>query len=557
MNMVADLFNERFLKRVTIQNQGMLAELEGKNREPDLVLLRGNSRTYKARSPEPLDVLLVVEVSDSSTRYDRGDKLDLYGRSKIPEYWQVDINEETISVYRRIKGAELKKTITAHPGSAIACMEFPNEWFPVEDFFGLTVTPDGDRMSDVDFEDRRRLITVNEFHRMAALRILRPMEGLELTDGIIVSMSPNSITHHHCVNNLVDLFLDRDQFFGAIDVSIQPRVVLSTHSEPKPDLTLVLFDRSGHERRDQRASDILLAIEVSDSTSNYDRGDKQFLYARSKISEYWQVDLNDGAITIHQDPNGIKYETRRIAKSGDCIALARFPGEFFLVDAILARTRMPDGYLTTEVGVEKRRRPFTVENFHKMTKASILDRNERLELIGGVITTMSHIGKKHRACVNKLEDIFYDRAKLHGKISVLVQQSVKLSDFSYPKPDLTLLLQDGSTYEGHDERGFIVPLVVEVSDSTSKYDRRVKQSLYARSKISEYWQVDLNDRTITVYQDPKGSEYGTKHIASPGKQITCAVFPDEFFSVSDIFSRTHKQDEPRNGPDISRDTRRI
>jgi len=383
----------------------------------------------------------------------------------------------------------------------------------------------------------------SEFHRMAALRILRPMEGLELIDGIIVSMSPNNITHHHCINNLVDLFLDREQFCGAIDVSIQPRVVL--------------FDRSGHERRDQRASDILLAIEVSDSTSNYDRGDKQSLYARSKISEYWQVDLNDGAIAIYQDSNGFKYETRRTVKSGDRIAFAHFLNEFFPVDAILAQARMPDGYLTTEVGVEKRRRPITVENFHKMTKASILDRSERLELIGGVITTMSHMGKKHRACVNKLEDIFSDRAELHGKITVQVQQSVKLSDFSCPKPDLTLLLQDGGTYEGQDERGVNIPLVIEVSDSTSKYDRRVKQSLYARSKISEYWQVDLNERTITVYQDPNGSEYGTKHIASPGKQIACAVLPGESFSVSDIFSRAHKQDEPRNGPDVSRDTRRI
>ncbi len=67
--------------------------------EPDVCLVRGDEWAFDARHPEPADIALVVEVSDSSLAFDRGDKLRVYARASVPEYWVVNVVDRQVEVY--------------------------------------------------------------------------------------------------------------------------------------------------------------------------------------------------------------------------------------------------------------------------------------------------------------------------------------------------------------------------------------------------------------------------------------------------------------------------
>ena len=97
--------------------------------EPDIVLLKPPSRQYRARLPEPADILLIIEVSKSTLLYDRTVKLELYARAGIPEYWLLNLNKLQLEVYRNpdIEEGRYRELTTydegqtAAPGAFAAC----------------------------------------------------------------------------------------------------------------------------------------------------------------------------------------------------------------------------------------------------------------------------------------------------------------------------------------------------------------------------------------------------------------------------------------------------
>lgn len=72
--------------------------------EPDIALAKLPRKQYHTRHPEPKDIYLIIEVSDSSIEYDRGEKLEMYALAAIPEYWVIDLNDYKIRVYRQPDG---------------------------------------------------------------------------------------------------------------------------------------------------------------------------------------------------------------------------------------------------------------------------------------------------------------------------------------------------------------------------------------------------------------------------------------------------------------------
>lgn len=188
--------------------------------------------------------------------------------------------------------------------------------------------------------------------------------------------------------------------------------------------------------------------------------------------------------------------------------------------------------MTSEMAVEYRRRPITVDEYHRMVEAGIIHPKERVELIEGDIVAMSPIGRDHRSSMNRLTRLLSE--VFNRRAVVQIQMSVILSELSEPEPDVALLRWDPTGYAGHDPGPPDTLLLIEVGDSSRAYDRRVKLPLYARSGISEYWRVDIPDRCIHVHREPEGSAYRTNFVVHAGELIAPQAFPDATLAVDEI-----------------------
>ena len=158
-------------------------------------------------------------------------------------------------------------------------------------------------------EITRRRFTVHEYHRMAEAGILHEDDRVELIDGELVEMAAIGTRHFACVNRLNHLLTGN--VGEDVIVSVQNPVRLDEYAEPQPDVALI-------RARDYRESlptpaDVLLLIEVADTTLAYDRGPKLALYARAGISEFCIVDLKDGKIEHHTVPTGDVYRHVELA----------------------------------------------------------------------------------------------------------------------------------------------------------------------------------------------------------------------------------------------------
>jgi Uma2 family endonuclease len=175
----------------------------------------------------------------------------------------------------------------------------------------------------VEVAGARRLFSREEYHRMAEVGILKPTDRVELIRGEIVEMSPIGRRHVAFVNNLNALLVTR--LAGRAIVSIQNPVALADDTEPQPDLAL--FRRRAVPYKDAEATgeDVLLLIEVAESSLGYDRSIKRRLYAEDGVPEYWVVDVTAEAVEVHRAPAAGGYrEVSRVTGTASVSPLA-FP----------------------------------------------------------------------------------------------------------------------------------------------------------------------------------------------------------------------------------------
>lgn len=176
---------------------------------------------------------------------------------------------------------------------------------------------------------------------------------------------------------------------------------------------------------------------------------------------------------------------------------------------------------------------FTVENFHRLAEADIFAADTRVELIEGELMMMSPIGKRHAAHVKRTTAVF---RTIDPKIAILsVQDPLLLPDTnSEPVPDVMLLKPREDFYESVQPQPADVLLLVEVSDTTLNYDRRIKLPLYARHDIIETWITNLAQNVIEIYTAPKNGIYTLQRIAQRGEQISPQAVPDFIVNVDAI-----------------------
>ena len=180
----------------------------------------------------------------------------------------------------------------------------------------------------------RRQFTASEYHQMAEAGILSEDDRVELIDGEIVEMAPIGSRHMICVNRLTWLFSQR--FAGAAIVSIQNPVRLDDRTEPQPDVVLL------RPRPDfyaavgiPRPEDVILLVEVADTTVEADRCVKMPLYARSGIREAWLVDVEQEVITAYREPGPNGYGGSQTVGRGESLAPLAFPDQQIAATDIL------------------------------------------------------------------------------------------------------------------------------------------------------------------------------------------------------------------------------
>jgi Uma2 family endonuclease len=146
-------------------------------------------------------------------------------------------------------------------------------------------------------------------------------ERVELLDGVIVTMSPQNSPHAAAVHRL--LFILLRTFGSAAYVRVQAPIILNDWSEPEPDIAVCHPDPYDYARERPKAHQVLLIIEVADTSLSYDRTQKASAYAASSIPEYWIVNLNDRRVEVLTIPDSSagRYCQENLAYEGEVIPL--------------------------------------------------------------------------------------------------------------------------------------------------------------------------------------------------------------------------------------------
>lgn len=178
----------------------------------------------------------------------------------------------------------------------------------------------------------RRLFTIREFERMIRGRVFLEDERVELIEGEIVKMAALELPHMVCVSRL-DLLL-HELIGRSAHVWIQNAIHLpKSESRPQPDVVLLRWRDDLYNRKHPTADDVLLLIEVADSSVNYDRKVKAPLYARAGIPEYWLVNLPKSIVEVYTFPHLNGYQQVLTLGRGETLALpSGLPGTISVDD---------------------------------------------------------------------------------------------------------------------------------------------------------------------------------------------------------------------------------
>jgi Uma2 family endonuclease len=185
--------------------------------------------------------------------------------------------------------------------------------------------------------------------------------------------------------------------------------------------------------------------------------------------------------------------------------------------------------MATEIGATRK---FTADEYERMVALGIFGEDERLELIEGAVVEMAPIGHDHAVCVANLNELLV--LGVRKRALVWGNGPARVAIDSVPQPDLALLRR--RSYRTGSPRPDDVLLIVEVADSSLRYDRTTKLRLYARAGIQEYWIVDVAGEAIEVHRAPEGDGYRERARAGRGERIAPVAFPDLTIAVADVFA---------------------
>jgi Uma2 family endonuclease len=177
-------------------------------------------------------------------------------------------------------------------------------------------------------------------------------------------------------------------------------------------------------------------------------------------------------------------------------------------------------------------RLFTVKDYHRMTESGIFDPDERVELLAGQIIKMTAKGTAHEAAITRTERLL--RNRLGEQVLLRLQSPIQLNDYSEPEPDIAVVTVDPLDYDDHHPTPSEVFLIIEVADSSLNRDLEFKATIYAQSKIRDYWVLDVNERQLHVFREPSETGYQREVILRDEATIFPLAFPNCLIIVREM-----------------------
>lgn len=179
------------------------------------------------------------------------------------------------------------------------------------------------------------------------------------------------------------------------------------------------------------------------------------------------------------------------------------------------------------------RQQFTVDDYTRMREAGILTEDDHVELLDGDIYIMSPMGSYHIALVNRLNRMLIKAVQDDAIVST--QNAIRLNDYSEPQPDIALLHPRDDDYEHALAAPEDIFFIIEISDTSSVYDRQQKLPRYAMANIVEVWIVDANQQILEQHMQPFEGQYTTIKRYVRGTTIQSLTLPHVHLAIDDLF----------------------
>lgn len=178
------------------------------------------------------------------------------------------------------------------------------------------------------------------------------------------------------------------------------------------------------------------------------------------------------------------------------------------------------------------RRKLDVIEYERMGAAGILHEDDRVELIEGELIAMAPIGDRHAGTSMSLNMILVRAVGERAIVSV--GNPVRLDMYNEPQPDFALVRPKPGGYLGGKPRPEDVLLLIELSDSTLRFDRAVKMPLYGGHGIREYWIVNLGQRSVEVCRGPTPEGYARIDVLGPEATLEPEALPGLVLRLADL-----------------------
>ena len=181
---------------------------------------------------------------------------------------------------------------------------------------------------------------------------------------------------------------------------------------------------------------------------------------------------------------------------------------------------------------------FTITEYHRLAELDFFTADDRIELIKGEIIKMAAKGKAHSVCNTRLyKELF---KLLEEKATIRGQEPIIITNNSEPEPDLVIVKNRPDDYFVNHPTPSDIFLVIEVADSSLKYDQEVKLPLYAEADISDYWIFNLIAYHLECYCQPYQYLQGTfgyrhKSIILPNESVKLPSFPELILDLTKVF----------------------
>jgi Uma2 family endonuclease len=186
------------------------------------------------------------------------------------------------------------------------------------------------------------------------------------------------------------------------------------------------------------------------------------------------------------------------------------------------------------MGVQTKRRRFTLQQYHRMGHTGILGADDRVELVDGDVVELASIHTRHAGTVARLGHLFATR--LDRRALVWTQNPLRLTQQeSEPLPDLLLLVPRVDFYVGALPEPPSVRLLVEVTDTSLYYDRQKKLPLYARAGVVECWLANVDTKRLEIHRNPGRLRYRSIRLPTAGESFAPAAFPEVKLTLRDVF----------------------